>query len=787
MALTAAAAALLGSGSARAQGGAERILGTVLDAREGDIVLLDVGASDGVRERAVFDVYRPAHVVRLPMSKEIAYIREVVVAQVVVVEVDSKTATGRVVAVGGGTGGVPRVDKGAFVALNPYAPPINIAPYIKGFVATPPQTQFGREVLLRAQVSDEPHDLVYYEWSASGGVLSHARSSVPEAVWLPPLARGTFTVTLTAVDTAGNRTEAKVAIPSAGFAGVVRNVYQPVGVRGKHKDLIEDGVHDVAFDEENNAYLVSTSDDARIVRADGDWKKNMRTLEAKDRVTLGRAVARGGYLYAVDRYGVRGLKLAIGQKMLQDKPAAEYGGEGVGNGRFERPTDIAVDGSGRVYILDGSETRPAVHVFEDDGTFVAAIGTRGTKRGQFTRPVGIATSHRGELYVLDDGRKMVLVYENLLLKDEFPAGTSTDELRDVKVDRFSGRVAVLDGKSGQVRVFTPEGRPTPVRFGKRGEERAFGVWEEPQRLKFDHNGSLFLISKGGQRLHRLDVGRGVETGRLGVPLSGTGRIAAGPSGELAMLVEKEYLVANLDAYGWVKALIGSYGSGPGKFEQPTDVQVDSEGNICVVDRELARVQVFSPEGQLLRTLGKEGSSPRDFKSPFRLAVNPGRDLVGVLERRDQWNVKVFDMRGGLKCAFPGEDEYLEDALEMCITQGGRVHVAVDNSNGIRYFEIGRALARGGIIDSDDQNQFKGGDYRLGGIEEPGRLLVTNLAFLFAVKTGSYVQVINLQNNSPLTQIKDPARLRDPRDVAVDDYDRVYVWDADSEQVVVFAR
>ncbi|MHC4831269.1 MAG: PKD domain-containing protein, partial [Planctomycetota bacterium] len=203
----------------------QRVLSEIVKVNSATEVVIGAGTSKGVKERMVFDVYNPAKVITLPMTKEVAYTREVVVAQVVILAAEGQTSVGRVVAVGGGTKNVPAMREGAKVVSNPYAASINLPPHIEKVSTSPSRVAFGTPLTLSVTARDEPHDQVFFTWSADGGLLSHARSSTPQVVWTPPAAPGTHTITITAIDTAGNRTARAVKITNPGFKEFSGNVY----------------------------------------------------------------------------------------------------------------------------------------------------------------------------------------------------------------------------------------------------------------------------------------------------------------------------------------------------------------------------------------------------------------------------------------------------------------------------------------------------------------------------------------------------------------------------------
>ncbi len=71
------------------------------------------------------------------------------------------------------------------------------------------------------------------------------------------------------------------------------------------------------------------------------------------------------------------------------------GGKGVGNGKFDSPTGIAVDGSGNILVADTGNGR--IEKFSPNGTFVTSIET--------TDPNGVATDRAGNIYVAEIGSK----------------------------------------------------------------------------------------------------------------------------------------------------------------------------------------------------------------------------------------------------------------------------------------------------------------------------------------------------------------------------------------------
>jgi hypothetical protein len=79
--------------------------------------------------------------------------------------------------------------------------------------------------------------------------------------------------------------------------------------------------------------------------------------------------------------------------------------------RFGRPTDIAFDQQGNIFVPDGYFDARVVK-YDRNGRFVKAVGTRGNGRLQFDTPHSIATDFQGNVYVGDRGNARVQVLDN---------------------------------------------------------------------------------------------------------------------------------------------------------------------------------------------------------------------------------------------------------------------------------------------------------------------------------------------------------------------------------------
>lgn len=233
---------------------------------------------------------------------------------------------------------------------------------------------------------------------------------------------------------------------------------------------------------------------------------------------------------------------------------------------------IALDGQGNLYFTEMDDD--LIYEYTTSGTLVRKWGGTGSGPGQLTYPEKLAIDTQGNLYVTEFGSPS-----------------------------FEGS----QGENDRVQKFSPTGTSL-ARWGRRGSGP--GQFNGPVGIAIDPQGNIFVADVGNHRIQKLSptgqplaqwhtVGSGIgETTQTGfdLALDASGNLYVSephPSGAGNERIEK-FSPAGQPLAHW-----GESGSGPGQFNKPFCLTLDSKGNVFVVDSGNNRIEEFSPTGKYL--------------------------------------------------------------------------------------------------------------------------------------------------------------------------------------------
>jgi streptogramin lyase len=330
-------------------------------------------------------------------------------------------------------------------------------------------------------------------------------------------------------------------------------------------------IADIAADGKGNFYIVDkASNEIKI------YNKNGKLITQWPTGYTGTYNSPAGYHIAVDKdgfiYVAESINNCIKKFNSQGKLRAKWGSEGEGNGQFTFMRAITVDDNGYMYVIDGSR----VQKLDYRGRFVAAWGKNkdgGNAPGEFDLPTDIVAGKDGNIYVSDsfNGRiqkltadgKFIMQFGNFKSGNDFGDGPE-----GITVDK-DDNVYVVDVTNSMY------------------HGGVFGCYIQ----KYD-SGGKFLFQFGDYKddINNMDPN---SPGLNGIAVDGSGNIYT------ANLAAGFECVEKYSAMGKKLVRWRNESNGNGKFNQPTDIALDTKGNVYVADRINKRVQKFSASGKYL--------------------------------------------------------------------------------------------------------------------------------------------------------------------------------------------
>lgn len=197
-------------------------------------------------------------------------------------------------------------------------------------------------------------------------------------------------------------------------------------------------------------------------------------------------------------------------------------------------------------------------------------------------------------------------------------------------------------------------------------------------------GNFFLGSSSGKKNFILQkVSQFSGTDSTGSPMSAFGMIAVGPH-ELAVADAKGCRVLIFDFNGKLLRSWGKRGDkGPYEFNEPSDVAIDPQGHLYVLDSWNGAIKIFNIQGKYSGTIDLHNTG--GFFGPRRMIWTADYFIIpsgSTLVCLSTSNKNVMDILGGKGT---GKGEFME-ATGVALDKEGNMYVGDRGNNRIQEFD-----------------------------------------------------------------------------------------------------
>jgi DNA-binding beta-propeller fold protein YncE len=337
------------------------------------------------------------------------------------------------------------------------------------------------------------------------------------------------------------------------------------------------------------------------------------------------AVDGSGNIYVADTNNHRIQKFTRSGELI-----TSWGTWGVGVGEFQKPWGIAVDKSGNVYVADSDNCR--IQKFNSNGGFLSKFGKRGSAEGDMTRPNGVAVDNSGNIYVADtDNHRIEKFNSNGAFIKQWGSNGSSDGQtpypEGIAVDS-KGNVYLADAYNGRIQKFDSNGNFLK-KWGKQGFKD--GEFIGPRGVAVDRDDYVYVSDTRNNRIQKFNS-EGDFIIKLGSLGTGEGQfnnprgIDISPFGDMCVVDWNNNRIQVLDSTGGFFAKWGISGSGIGQFLSPKGVALDPSGNIYVADTNNHRIQKMDRYGHFIMGWGIRGSSDGQFQFPSGIIVDKSGNI-----------------------------------------------------------------------------------------------------------------------------------------------------------------
>ncbi len=345
-----------------------------------------------------------------------------------------------------------------------------------------------------------------------------------------------------------------------------------------------------------------------------------------------------------------------------------------GAAQFQVPWGIVADAADNLYVADfGNDNIRKITPADVVTTYAGTAPHPGSADGkqsaaQFSGPTAAATDAAGNMYIADTTNNTIrkITPADVVTTLAGTAGVTGSNDGTGSAAQFnspqgltvdaSGNVYVSDTGNNTIRLVTPAGVVTTLAgsAGASGSSDGTGtaaLFNRPLGIVIDTANNLYVADSGNDTIRKITPAGAVTTlaGMAGVTggMDATGNaarfntpagLAIDASANIYVADSGNYTIRMVTSAGVVTTLAGIAGDagnadGNGtdaRFNVPTGIAIDANGNLYVIDSLYAILREITPAAVVSTIAGYRGSHgvtlgplPGSFNNPIGIAILPG--------------------------------------------------------------------------------------------------------------------------------------------------------------------
>ena len=495
--------------------------------------------------------------------------------------------------------------------------------------------------------------------------------------------------------------EASIPAVTLGASGLSYRYIQTFGVTGE--PYFADTAHlnrptGLFMDNSNNLFVAEESGN-RVLKYNAAGSNLFALGQAGVCVTdnyafcspKDMAMDGSGNLWVAD--GSRIVEYSASNTYIQELPVPDIGSAGD-NTHFNNVNGLAFDSAGRMYVSDTNNHRVQVYIFTAGApVYSATIGVTneaGSDNAHFNSPYHLTVDSSNRLYVVDQGNNRVqrCTLSGVWTCAPFDSGLNGPQ--GIAIDH-SNNIYIADLSNSRIRKCSSAGVCTDFATD------TYGLYD----LAVDSSGNVYGAASYEGIVAKYNSGGnlvGTFLGTEGVPYLTDSyhylhpRVAIDNANNILILEENGQRLTKLNPSGiaqWSFGVPGVDAPGNDHLNYPHSVATDNGGNIYVADG--CRVQIISPNGIYLNTLGT-GCGTGDYE--FGWATGVDVDQSGNIYVADYPNhrVEVFNSsytfigRIGVTGDCSAANDHLCTPIAVAVDTSGNIYVTDAGNSRIQKFD-----------------------------------------------------------------------------------------------------